>query len=369
VQAVVLSVLGAMNGISLAAISFPHPEIAISALILLILASWTRGYQRIAWMLVPLLLMIREDAGLHLATIFGLIAIWRWHATRSWRAAWPEAMIAGAGLLGSAAILTVQEVWFIVGVDQMHDTYLGTPVLAHVDWAFLGHHIYRLGQNRSYIYLPLLITIIVALRRRELLFALGPLAGVPWVLLALVARSSVAGELMCYYAFPLMIGLCWPMLVAQPALGGDSRAALWLFAANAALSVLLFAFSGGMHDRRPWQSFGLPDTARIVATEKALDEILSSRQQYGPFIVDDAVGALRPSAFRRSELRLYMDFTPDEIRALHFMVLVPDAWLAKEKAHIISDARLTWHYHFTGTSLLLYSRTPLEDWRTLETAD
>jgi hypothetical protein len=41
------------------------------------------------------------------------------------------------------------------------------------------------------------------MRRRELLFALGPLAGVPRVLLALVARSSTAAELMSYYAFPL----------------------------------------------------------------------------------------------------------------------------------------------------------------------
>jgi hypothetical protein len=359
VPTLMLSVLCAMNGISLSAISFPHIEIAIPALILLILTFWARGFRRTAWMLVPLLLMIREDAGLHLATIVGLIACWRWHATRSWRAARPEAMMALAGLLGSAATLVAQEAFFVVGVDQLHDTYLGTPILSHVNWAFLGHRIYRLGQNRSYIYLPFLITIIVAARKHWLLLALGPLAGVPWVLLALVARSSAAGELMCYYACPLMIGLCWPMIAAQPALGGDRRVALRVLTANVTLSVALFAFSGGMHDRRPWQSFALPDPARIVMTESALDEILASRAKLGPFIVDDAVGALRPSAFRRSELRLLMDFTPDDIQSLHFMVFVPVAWLAERKAQIISEASLTWHYRIVGTSLLLYSRTPL----------
>jgi hypothetical protein len=55
-----------------------------------------------------------------------------------------------------------QEAFFVVGVDQLHDTYLGTPILSHVNWAFLGHRIYRLGQNRSYIYLPFLITIIAS---------------------------------------------------------------------------------------------------------------------------------------------------------------------------------------------------------------
>jgi hypothetical protein len=359
VPAVTLSVLFAMNGISLSAISFPHIEIAIPGLILLILTCWARGLRRTAWILVPLLLMIREDAGLHLATIVGLIAIWRWYTTGSWRAARPEAMMALAGLLGSAGILGVQEALFVVGVDQLHDTYLGTPVLLHVDWPFLGHRIYRLGQNRSYIYVPFLITIIVAARKHWLLLALGPLAGVPWVLLALVARSSVAGELMCYYACPLMIGLCWPMIAAQPTLGGDSRLALRIFTANVTLSVALFVFSGGMHDRRPWQNFALPNPARIVMTEYALDAILASRGQVGPFIVDDAVGALRPAAFRRSELRPLMDFTPEEIQALHFMVFMPVAWLAERKAQIISDAALTWHYRIAGTPLLLHSRFPL----------
>jgi hypothetical protein len=369
VPAVALSALCAMNGISLAMIGFPHIEIAIPALILLILASWVRGYRRTAWMLVPLLLMVREDAGFHLATIVGLIAIWRWHTTRSWQAARSEAMMAVAGLLGSSTILAVQEALFVVDADQLHDTYLGTPALAHVDWAFLEHRIYRLGQNRSYIYLPFLITVGVAVWRRELLWALGPLAGVPWALLALVARSSTAGELMSYYAFPLMIGLCWPMVAAQPAMGGDRRVAARLLVTNVGLSIMLFAFSGGMHDRRPWQSFDMPDPARIRATESALDEILARRSQLGPFIVDDAVGALRPSAFRRSELRYMMDFTDDEVRSMRFMVFVPVKWLAERKEQIVSKAGLIWHYRVAGTSLFLYSRTPLHDIRMLEATD
>jgi hypothetical protein len=57
VPTAMLSVLCAMNGISLSTISFPHIEIAIPALILLILTFWARGFRRTAWMLVPLLLM------------------------------------------------------------------------------------------------------------------------------------------------------------------------------------------------------------------------------------------------------------------------------------------------------------------------
>ena len=174
---------------------------------------------------------------------------------------------------------------------------------------------------------------------------------------------------MSYYGFPLMVGLCWPMIVAHCRPGIGSHAPITLFAVSVVLSLVLFAFSGGMHDRRPWQSFGLPKQTRIAATEAALDKIIASRAQLGPLIVDDAVGALRPTAFRHSELRMLMDFTDSEIKALRVMVFMPVVWLAKRKAQIISAANLSWHYRIPGTKLLLYSFAPLDGFRILEPTD
>ena len=105
----ILSVLCAANGISLATIGFPHIEIAIPALILLILACWTRGYRRLAWMLVPLLLMIREDAGLHLAIIVALFAIWRWRARRT---SWLALGAVGAGCVLVRSRRADELLWF-----------------------------------------------------------------------------------------------------------------------------------------------------------------------------------------------------------------------------------------------------------------
>ena len=317
-------------------------------------------------MLVPLLLIVREDGGLHLAIIVGLLAIWRWHLTRSWRAARSEAILAAVALLGSVASLGVQEALFEDGVDQLHQVYLGTPPLAHIDWAFLGHRIYRLGQNRSYIYVPFLVSLSMAVLRRDSLLALGALAGVPWVLLALVAYSPIAGELMSYYGFPLMVGLCWPMVAAHCGLGIGSHAAIRLFAANVALSVVLFAFSGGLHDRRPWESVWFPDNTLIGTTETALDEFVAGREQIGPIIVDYAVGALRPSVFDWTELRYMMGFTATEIEAVNAMIFQPTSWLAARKQEIINAATLMNHYHVRGTRLFVYSRRPLYGLSTLE---
>jgi hypothetical protein len=276
-------------------------------------------------------------------------------------------MLALVGIAASAVTLLVQQALFVPDIDQLHDTYLGTPAFAHLDWALMRHRLHRLAQNRSYIYLPCFLTLTIAARQRRWALAIGPLAGVPWIAMTLVARSPQAGELMSYYGFPLMIGLCWPMLAARLEAGPDQpRVALRLLAANVMLSIVLFTVSGGMHDGRPWENFGPPDTARIAATEAALDEILSHRHEIGPFVVDDAVGALRPSGFRRSELRLLMGFTAAEITALNAMVFYPTAWLSARKEEIIAAAGLSTHYRLRGTRLLLYSRSRLNGLNMLE---
>ena len=69
VRGLLLAILSAMNGISLATLGFPHIEVAIPALILLVLALWTTNRRAAALAVVPLLLTVREDAGLHLARI------------------------------------------------------------------------------------------------------------------------------------------------------------------------------------------------------------------------------------------------------------------------------------------------------------
>jgi hypothetical protein len=375
-RGLLLALLCAMNGISLATLGFPHIEIAIPALILLVLALLTTGRHVAAFILVPLLLTVREDAGLHLAIILVLMAAFRWYRTGQWRMARIEAVLAALCAIMSLFTLVLQAILFgdgafsTDGLDSLHAAYLGRSALAHVDWPFLVHRVLRLGQNRSYIYLPFLITSLVAVKQGNLGLALGPLSGMPWVALALIAVSPQAGELTNYYSFPLMIGLCWPMIACQPGFGSiDPRLGVRLLAANVGLSILLFSVSGGHHDRRPWLSFGPPDFARVAATEEALDEILNHRGQLGHFIVDDAVGSLRPSAFSPSELRMMMEYSDAEVAATNAMIFQKVRWLDAKKRAIIASADLKVHYRVRGTLLLLYSRTNLEGLSVLARAD
>jgi hypothetical protein len=375
-QGLLLAILSAMNGISLATLGFPHIEIAIPALILLVLALLTTNRRVAAFILVPLVLTVREDAGLHLASILVLMAAFHRYSSGEWQTARTEAVLAALCGTTSLFILVLQGVFFgngafsSDGMDPLHAVYLGRPTLAHVDWPFLVQRVLRLGQHRSYIYLPLLITGLVAIKRRDLGLAIGPLSAMPWLGLAFIAVFPLAGELTSYYGFPLMIGLCWPMIACQPGFGSiDPRLGVRLLAANVGVSILLFNFSGSMHDRRPWLSFGPPDFARVAATEAALDEILAHRDQLGHFIVDDAVGSLRPSAFTPSELRIMMGFSDAEIAATNVMIFQNVRWLDAKKRAIIASANLKVHYLARGTSLLLYSRSYLQGLSVLDRSD
>ena len=134
-----LAALCAMNGISLATLGFPHIEIAIPALILMVLALWTTNRRKAALAVVPLLLTVREDAGLHLAIILALMSGYGWYRAGRWRAGQMAAVLAALCVTTSFAILAVQQAFFsdgafaTDGMDLLHAVYLGRPTFAHVD--------------------------------------------------------------------------------------------------------------------------------------------------------------------------------------------------------------------------------------------
>jgi hypothetical protein len=136
-RGLLLATLCAMNGISLATLGFPHIEIAIPALIVMVLALWTTNRRMAALTVVPLLLTVREDAGLHLAIILALMAGYGWCRTSQWRAGRMAAALALLCVITSFATLAVQQAFFsdgafaADGMDSLHAVYLGRPTLAH----------------------------------------------------------------------------------------------------------------------------------------------------------------------------------------------------------------------------------------------
>ncbi len=362
-----LALVTAGNGVTLATVGFPHFEIAIPALLLLTLALREAGpVSRIRWLWpVPLLLLltIREDAGLHAATILGCLAAWRVIRAGRVRAGVPDLVLAVACALASGAELGLQKFGVPGGGASLAGTYLGTPWLAHVNRAFVAERVHYLFKDRSYVWVPLLLLAGAAAATRDLRLLVGAVACLPWLAVSFVAVSAQAGEMWDYYSFPLMIGLCWPMLAARPGLHADDAARRRYAVVQAVVSVLsiaLFIGSGGNHDRHPWRGFPPIWAGRIQPTERAMDAMLHRRAAFGRLVVDDAVASMRLDAFGPSEWHYALAFTDDQIAATDTLMYQPRTWMQRRKMQIIAAAHLDNCYTLRDTYFVICSRHALD---------
>jgi hypothetical protein len=261
----------------------------------------------------------------------------------------------------SVAALLVHRFLVFNGQDPLSGTYLGSPPLAHVTWLFLRRRLFHLIRDRSDIYVPVFVMLLVAWRLRNPLLALGPLACVPWALLALFAVSHQAGELWGYYAFPFMAALAWPALslVVEPT--APRRTHMMVQALVVVLSIGLFATSRASWDPSPWYHLAPLPAGRIARTETVLDVLQAHRAALGNIIVDDAVGSLRPGAFSSSELRYGLIFTEAEIDRTDTLIYQETGWLDRERAALISSARLDRSYTISGTGFIVRTRKEIAD--------
>jgi len=208
------ALLTALGGVELATLGFPHFEVAMPALILLFLALF--GHARNPWalLLLPLLLAVREDAGLHAACLLALIG-WHFALTRDQASRYAERvyLLLAALLIASALIsIVVRQHYFGGGDNTLDRVYLGSPPLTHITLPFLEQRLVHVVRQRLYIFLPVAMIVFTAVWMRDRLLLLGPLACVPWLMLAMIAVVQDAGTLKNYYAFPFIVALAWPAL-------------------------------------------------------------------------------------------------------------------------------------------------------------
>jgi hypothetical protein len=354
--AVAVSVATALSGVALSTLEFPHIEIAIPALLILFIVLF-RGRAR-WWACLPLLLLltVREDAGLHAALLLGAIGVYLG------REAGKPYLLLAVACTGVTVVAFVAQRWAFAGNAALSDTFLGDPPLHHLGFGLLATRVLGLLLNRSYLYVPVALMLLVARWHRSPLLALGPLACVPWTLLALVGVSDHAGALTSYYAFPFIAALAWPAvsLAIEPTAPRPTH--MRLQALIAVLSIGLFAVSGNKADYRPWSHLAPLPSGRIAATEGALDVLLAHRASLGKIIVDDSVASLRAGAFSGSEIRNLLDFTDSEIAGTDALLSFGEtSWLKSERAALISSAHLDWSYTIPDTSLILRSRNEVTD--------
>jgi hypothetical protein len=365
-----LAALGfAFSGLAIAIARYPHFETLIAAFFLLFAVAQVLGYPRLAIAFFVLGLATREDAGFHYVAILGLLVtlnVAYGVPLRQQRTEWTFAL---AALFYAIAVMAVQRLVF-PETSAFARVYLGDPPLAHLSAELIAHRILFFLVGRPYILYPALGACIWALRARNPYIVLAFAAGLPWVLLHLLAKSSLAGMLVSYYAFPFLIALAWPLLgvMRQRQRTGNAGDPTSVIVGFATLLALSFFPAIGTHDPGqlplPRAFWDPPSRAQQAATDRAVAAMSAARPMLGRLLVDNSIAALAPNGFAQREVPfLQGDGTaPSEATTSPDTVaFFAEGYDARRLRAIADAAGLTKRYSMPGTQVHLATRQRLED--------
>ena len=347
--AAITALATAFCGPVVAAIGFPHIEIAIPALLLLFLALRSTGYRTGSYVALGLCLLVREDAGLHAGAVLILLTLAQRLSGNSRASVRENALIACICLAYSFSALAFQHVVYPVPLSRLTEVYLGNPIWSHLSQSLVRQRLIVLLTAKAYVTWPLIFLLATAAWKRSPILAVGPIAVLPWMLISLLAVNESAGELTSYYAFPVIVAIAWPSIAFAM-----KRVGIVLQLYISVLSIALFVLLGGFnHDNAPWRGLGVPNFGAIGAYEIALRKVIARRNEFGRLMVDDAVASLVPESLTTNEW-LYQ-WAADRLPNPDVVVYKNGAWDSASTMRVIGASGLTQRCRIDNTPFLIAS--------------
>lgn len=363
----IISVLTAFNGAALGLTGFPHIEIAIPAFILLFVSLYFGGYRKLSVSSLIFLLGIREDAGLHLFALLSMIIFAHLLYVKSLKKLdYTLIVTALLALTYSIAVIFIQKIYF-PGDNALIRIYLGTPPFAHLTAGFLEHRFDYIIQNREYLYIPAIATLILTAVSRNFFLSASFFAVIPWVALSVTAVTDMPGTLSNYYAFPLIIMLSWPIpafLIYKVYIGDKKENRRYILAAVlfiTLLSTALFPNNRGNADNKPWKDFLFTDLKKISDTNRFISILESNKKYLGNIIFDEALSAFTVSSLRIKEYGYLNNFSKEQIDNADTVVF----YLSKENyskseykklSEIIRKKGMKHIFQVNGTDIIIATR-------------
>jgi hypothetical protein len=280
-----------------------------------------------------------------------------------------ESTFALAGLFYAIGVMAVQRLVF-PETSAFARVYLGDPPLAHLSVGLIADRILFFLVGRPYILFPALGAGIWALRARNPTIVLAFAAGLPWLLVHLLAKGPLAGTLVSYYAFPFLIALAWPLVAVmrQQQRTGNADDPTSVIVGFAALLALSFVPAIGIHDPGrlplPQAFWDPPSRAQQAATDRAAAVISAARPTLGRLLVDNSIAALAPKGFAEKEVPFLQGngTAPSEMTpSPDTVVFFAEGYDAGRLRAIADAAGLTRRYVVPGTQIHMAVRQRLED--------
>jgi hypothetical protein len=220
----------------------PHQEIASALFTAIFFVAWADRRRGVAILALCLNAAVREDCGLLLALPLLLLGILECQAKRPIslalsRNATLRYAAASAALTGIS--FAVKLLWFNRH-DSFSSFYYGTDPFSHLSGALLEQRLGQILCHGQYLWLPGVILISAAAWRRDSRLTVGWLAFLPYSLFNFFSKLDLSAELGSYKAFPFIIAVLWPAILALRTSPPERRALGWTQAALLAASILSF---------------------------------------------------------------------------------------------------------------------------------
>ena len=315
-----IALITPLNGASLSLISFPHIEIAIPAFILLFLSLYLNGYRKSSYLILFLLLTVREDAGLHFALLILSILLLQ-AISHGFKKIDRELLIlATVAILYSLIVMFIQKHYFNNGDDALLRVYLGNPPFHHISIEFIQHRLEFFLRERVFIWLPMLSMIILSIIFRNIFFVAPILATLPWLAISLIAITPMPGHLNGYYEFPFIIALSWPIFafllykryILIHYTYSFKKVTISIISITL-LSTLTYPSSKDLIDNTPWKKFIFTEFDRIAPLDKFSKEFSRYRDRFGNTLFDESISVFMTTIMSIEEYGYLNRFTKKQI--------------------------------------------------------
>ncbi|MES2204914.1 MAG: hypothetical protein V4496_06810 [Pseudomonadota bacterium] len=373
--AFLFSMLVMVNGISLATVVSFHFEIASTAFFLLFLSLRINGYARFCYVPLILGLLLREDIGLHYFGAFIVLSI----VIYWWRQDLPKLdfkyflKVSCFCLSYALVAFFIQYCFFHPGT--LNKIYLGEGFYQHVNVEFMRQRMWFFLYHRSYLYVPILISLFLAIIRRDLLQASGVFISTPWIVFSFFAASPMAGALSFYYAFPVLMTLLWPAICY--ALNKSnvqlkrSFFSYWMDASTiVGLSFLLFV---GFHQSTlikhqhswkdypweyyeyPWAKFGFQWLGYWKNTQHTLDALFNEPLLKDNYTLDPSAAAIELDKIDNTIFYYKKELSSDQASMINYLIYRKDTLTFVQM--IIREAHLTKTCFLKNTDYKIIEKT------------
>ncbi len=342
----------------------PHFEILEAGLLIGSLALIMRQSWRWAAIALALLWLTREDAGLHLATFLAALTLAVGLQERRWPMDW-IALTAGA-LIAALVAFRLGPLLASYSMNLGQLIYFGEPLFSHLSLADTAERLVRFFTRRTPVWVPLAVLLVAGILLRDLRYIAGVVAVLPWLILNVgLARTGSASSLDGYYAFPILVAVAWPSLVAlleihQPT-GRSSGKAIWLslqaltLAAASSPPIRLEPPRLGSHYASHRMS--IVDVAHTAEASRAFSRAIERhRDELGEVAVTLHAALLAPWTLNRIEWSEDFEAYGRDYASLDTFLAFDHPFSCPHTQAFAARAALPYRYSVPGTRIVLYSR-------------